>query len=64
MSQTKGYKGIGPNAGKFIPADDAFTYAKMCCGVLTYNDEAPDAKEFEEMLVEWFYSGNWIEVTE
>lgn len=64
MNQNKGYKGIGPNAGQFVPAEDAFTYAKMQCGILTYNEGAPLADEFKEMLVEWYFSGNWIEAYE
>lgn len=52
-----GYIGIGPEEGNFIPAESAFEYALERCTHGTLDDK----KEFREMLVEWFYSGNWIE---
>ena len=58
----KGYEGIGPEAGKFIRIEDAFTYACERCGIRKIDVTALDADEFMEMLVEWFYSGNWIGV--
>ena len=58
----KGYEGIGSEAGKFVRAEDAFIYATERCGIRKIDVTAPDAEEFMEMLVEWFYSGNWIGV--
>ena len=49
-----GYLEIG--TGNFVPEEDAFCYALERC--LNGTDE--DRKEFKEMLVEWFYSGNWV----
>lgn len=56
MANEGGYEGIGPEEGIFIPADIAFEYALERC--LKGTEE--DKKEFQEMLEEWFYSGNWI----
>lgn len=50
------YYGIGPEQGKIIEEDQAFDYALERCLEGTLEDQ----KEFREMLVEWFYSGNWI----
>lgn len=57
----KGYKGIGPNRGKFVEAEDAFFHAANECGVLAFAQSAPLAEEFKHMLVEWYFSGNWVE---
>lgn len=51
-----GYLGIGPENGTFITEDKAYQYALERC--LSGTEE--DQKEFREMLVEWFYSGNWV----
>lgn len=51
------YIGIGPEAGKIVEEDEAFDYAFERCTKGTLEDQ----KEFREMLVKWFYSGNWIE---
>lgn len=55
-----GYKQLG--TGVFVPEEDAFAYALEQCA-----ETVPDGffgirwtEEFKEMLVEWFYSGNWI----
>ena len=64
MSPTKVYKGIGPEAGKIVPASEAFKYACQKVGILAYEISAPEFDEFREMLVEWYFSGNWIEVRE
>lgn len=55
------YMGIGPNTGNSVDEDDAQRYAMQQCGI-TVDDGAPCADEFREMLVEWFYSGNWKQV--
>ena len=46
----------------FVPEEDAFDYALEQCV-----ESAPQGfrdiewtQKFREMLVEWFYSGNWI----
>lgn len=64
MNRLKGYQGIGPEAGKFIPAEIACAYALNQCGIAINDPAAPSADEFKGMFVEWFYSGNWIEVYE
>lgn len=51
------YIGIGPEEGTVVQEDQAFGYAIERCMQGTLEDQ----KEFREMLVEWFYSGNWIE---
>lgn len=56
MGDNTGYIGIGPEEGTFVPAAEAYAYAMERC--LQGTEE--DKKEFREMLVEWFYSGNWI----
>lgn len=49
----KGYHEMGTNV--FVPEDEAYEYALDRC----LNGPEEDQKEFKEMLVEWFYSGNW-----
>ncbi len=51
------YVGIGPERGKCIADDYACEYAMMRCGIQAIDEVDPD---FEDMFVEWFYSGNWI----
>lgn len=51
-----GYSGTGPDAGTFVPEDVAFEYALWRCIMGTPEDK----KDFREMLVEWFCSGNWV----
>lgn len=50
----KGYHEIGTHT--FVKEEDAFSYAleRCLCGA------EEEQKEFKEMLVDWFYSGNWI----
>lgn len=50
----KGYHEFGTN--KFVPEDEAFDYALDRC----MNGSESEQKEFKQMLVDWFYSGNWI----
>lgn len=52
----RGYLGIGPEKGTFIPAESSFEYALERC----MHGTPDDKKEFREMLVEWFCSGNWV----
>lgn len=50
------YKGIGPEDGTIVNEGDAYVYAlERCLG-----GKSEEQKEFREMLVEWYYSGNWI----
>ena len=51
------YKGIGPERGNDVECEDAYSYALNRCLHGSENDK----KEFSSMLIEWFYSGNWIE---
>ena len=62
--QIKGWEGILSERGKFVAAEDGFSYAAEQCGLQMIDTEAPAAAEFKEMLVEWFFSGNWLEVKE
>lgn len=55
-----GYAGIGPEEGKYVRQDQAFEYALERC---LYGAEE-EVKEFREMLVEWYFSGNWIKEEE
>lgn len=58
----KGWEGILTERGKFVAAEDGFSYAAEQCGIQMVNPSAPEAEEFQAMLVEWFFSGNWLEV--
>lgn len=49
------YEGIGPEQGTIVTEDEAYPYALERCLKGTESDR----REFKEMLVEWFYSGNW-----
>ena len=59
-----GWKGICSNVGKFVPTEDGLAYVFDQVGILAFNHDAPDASEFGPMLIEWYFSGNWIEVYE
>ena len=56
------YAGIGPNTGKAVDEDEARDYAMSHCGIEMQDPNAPDADEFAKMFVEWYFSGNWMEV--
>ena len=56
-----GWRGVNGNKGKYVEYEDGFDYACNACGISEFDELAPDADEFREMLVEWFFSGNWIE---
>lgn len=51
----KWYIGIGPERGEVVPEEEAYEYAMERC----FGTEE-EKEEFKKMLVEWFYSGNWI----
>ena len=56
------YRGMTgtPEEGLVVEEEQAFDHALERCLFGTQEDR----KEFREMLVEWFYSGNWIEEDE
>lgn len=49
-----GYLEIGTE--NFVPEEYAFDYALERC----LHGTEEDKQEFREMLIEWFYSENWI----
>lgn len=55
-----GYREMG--TGVFVPEEDAFGYAlEHCFEMVPAGIELLKwTQEFKEMLVEWFYSGNWV----
>ena len=59
-----GWKGIFCNEGKFVDAEDGLSYVFDQIGIMAFNHDAPDAAMFLEDLLEWYFSGNWIEVYE
>lgn len=50
----KGYHQFGTNV--FVPEEDAYEYALERC----MNGSEEEQEEFKAMLVEWFFSGNWV----
>lgn len=56
MPVETGYLGIGPEEGTFVSDQEAYNYAMERCRSGTEEE----VKEFKEMLVDWYYSGNWI----
>ena len=59
----KGWEGICSNAGKFVPVEEGLAYVFNQIGIEKVNPNAPEANALRE-LVEWYFSGNWIEVYE
>lgn len=66
------FVGIGPEAGKRVREIDAFSYACERCLTGTREEqenflklarENADLIDFATELVEWFYSGNWVNET-
>ncbi len=51
-SKEFGYREIRTNI--FVPESDAYEYALEQCL------NGAEQREFREMLIEWYYSGNWI----
>lgn len=56
----EGYIGIGPESGIFVSEADVYTYALNRCLSGTLEEQDDFRKEFGPLLVEWYYSGNWI----
>lgn len=50
------YVGIGPEKDAVVEVEEAYPYALERC----LNGTLQEQKEFKDMLVEWFYSGNWV----
>lgn len=50
------YIGIGPEKDTVVSEEQAFEYALE----RSLQGTPEEQKEFREMLVEWFYSGNWV----
>ena len=50
------YIGIGPEKDTVVSEEKAVDYALE----RSLHGTPEDQREFREMLVEWFYSGNWI----
>ena len=50
----RGYRKFG--TGEFVSEEDAYEYAIEQC----IHGSELEQEEFRKMLVEWFYSGNWI----
>lgn len=50
------YIGIGQEEGMVVEEDKAYEYALY----RSLSGTEEDKKDFREMLVEWFYSGDWI----
>lgn len=50
----KGYREFRTH--NFVPEDEAYEYALDKC----LNGTEEEQLDFRIMLVEWFYSGNWI----
>lgn len=57
------YIGIGKNKPLEVHEDDALSFAMATCGVMRPFSVVPtdETKEFDEMLVEWFFSDDWIQ---
>ena len=62
MRDVIGYKGFGPNSGKFIDADVALEYVLAQCGLAVVDSDAPEAAEAMEALEEWYFSDSWTPV--
>ena len=54
------YRHIHTN--QVIEGEDALDYAMSKCGIkLTFVKDSMEQIEFKDMLVDWYFSGNWIE---
>ena len=50
------YIGIGPEQDAVVSEEQAFDYSLERC----LHGTPQDQQDFRELLIEWFYSGNWI----
>ena len=53
------YEGFNEHEGEYVSAQDALAYAMKQCGIVHCAGGFPERREFDEMLVEWYFSGNW-----
>ena len=58
------YEGFGEHEGEYVSAQDALAYAMKQCGIVHCAGGFPERREFDEMLVEWYFSGNWRAIRE
>ena len=54
------YVGIGRNRGMAVDSEEALCAALEYCGVMPHTDK-PIHPGFAEMVVEWAFSGDWVE---
>ena len=54
------FKGIAGNRGMTVDSEETLTVALEYCGVEPRADK-PMHPEFAEMVVEWAFSGDWVE---
>ena len=63
------YVGVNKELGHVVQAEDVFSYACERClkGTIEEQDtfleiakHSEDIENFDETLIEWFYSGNWV----
>lgn len=53
------YIGIGENRGFEVNEQDALCYAMQHCGIQISKPTA-ETKSFLDMLIKWYFSGNWL----
>ena len=59
----KRYVGIGKMRGKTVSENEALAYAMEACGLKASTGIEVDP-EFRKALIDWFYSGDWMEVAD
>lgn len=59
-----GYIGVGPEEGTFVAEVDAYAYAMERCHSGTLEEQEAFRQEIIPLIVEWYYSGNWIRAEE
>ena len=52
------------DGSEFVAIEDALDYVLKQCGIAIVDNSAPGFEEFKKDLVEWFFSGPWVEVEE
>lgn len=61
MSNLIGYSGIGAERGKYVEVKDAREHVLNECG-LAMQESTYLSEEALDALVEWYFSGEWLEV--
>lgn len=57
------YRNLGTN--ERVEEDEALDYVLKKCGIkLVEVEDALEQEELKDMLVEWYFSGNWIKEDE